>query len=134
MKVKIEEKDCSASKSFTRLQEVKDEYCSDFNSPVKSTTNELSCLHAPLTSNLKISKRRQTKSQKAGIIFPVYQIITALRKFNSKTFFSEESGVMIASIVEFLTLALLDSARDMTNFDHEPKKNSAQTHLFGCEN
>lgn len=109
MKIKVE-KDCEANPSPIRLLRVKDEECSQSNSPCKNYASQ-----SPIKQkNVKFKKPRVSKAQKAGINFPVGQIIKSLRDPNSKSFFSEESCVMLAGVVEFLTAALLDSALDMT--------------------
>lgn len=112
--MKLRNKEECSRKSPVRLLEIKDEECSDINTPVKVSLTKSTPLVEHAVKDSKLRKTRRTKSQKAGTTFPVDQIIKSLRKKKSDLFFSEESGVMIASVIEFLTAALLDSAWDMT--------------------
>lgn len=109
MKTRKVDKDRVTDQSPIRLLTIKDEECSD-NSPRRTYFPQ----SAVKKEKVKFKRPQMTKSKKAGINFSVAQILKCLRDPNSKTFFSEESCVMLAGVIEFLTTALLDSALDMT--------------------
>ncbi|CAF0718396.1 unnamed protein product [Brachionus calyciflorus] len=53
-------------------------------------------------------KPRQSKSQKAGIQFPVHAVLKKLKKFNPKCLVLAKSAVMASAVLEYLVAEILD--------------------------
>lgn len=69
--------------------------------------------------NPRSSRPRQSKSQKAGIHFPVTRLIKKFKKSNSRMTIPCKSGVMIAAVVEYLTAEVLELSGYVS---HEQKR------------
>lgn len=64
---------------------------------------------------LKSSKPRRTKSQRAGIYFPVADSLKKLKKSNPHCIVQTLSAVLITAVIEYLTAEVLELAGNVSN-------------------